>query len=129
MKKINAMNILLFNIIVFVLLVILYLSTFSSINDAKNYLIETQSLYASYKNSKESLLVKKDVILHLKSISKKLNINNMKIEQKSKKVVIYFSSFDLKTQEKLLNEIFNERFIILKCKIGKNTTMIEIGTN
>ena len=127
MKKINAINILVLNIIILLIVFNFYKSSSSDIVSTKNYFIETQKVYTTYKNSKESLYVKKDVEKILRKIARNLNIKNINIVARGKKLIVNVENITLQKQDKFLNKVFNEKFIILKCQIEKNITKLELG--
>ena len=128
MKKINSITILLVSIIIFLVIVNLYKYTNTNVQNVKSEYLEIQKLSLGFATSKKSLYTKGKAEQQLRKITRQLNIKNLSIVKKNKKLVVKVNKISFYEQEKFLNKVLNEKFIILKLKIEKNELEIEIGT-
>lgn len=127
MKKINSLTILLISIIIFLIIVNLYKYTNSNIENVKSEYLEIQKLSLGFTTSKKSLYTQRKAEQQLRNITRQLNIKNLSIVKKSKKLIVKVKKMSFYEQDKFLNKVLNEKFIILKLKIEKNELEIEIG--
>jgi len=127
MKKINSMIILFLSVFFLLLMIALYKYTNLGVIESQQYYLQVNDIYNSYKSSKNSLFMKKDVQWIVQKIINELDLNNLKVTHNDKKILLEIGNLSLQKQDKLLNKILNERFIILKLKVEKNHTMIELG--
>ncbi len=127
MKKITPLNILFINILVLFLVLLLYSYTNSDIKNITKEYIEYKSLSVNYKNSKNSFYRKQEVENKIKKILRQLRIKNAIIKKSGKKLNIQIKKISLSKKDKLLNKVFNEKFIIIKFKIEKNNFLLELG--
>jgi len=127
MKRINSVTILVINIFLLLIVLNFYKNSVVNIEESQKYLLEIQSVYSKYKQSKESLYKSTQAEKILRKIIKQLNMKNVTIVKTSKKLLLKGDNIPLKKQDRLFNKILNEKFIILKSTIEKGSIMMEIG--
>ena len=127
MKKLNALSILLVNIILLLIVLNFYKNSSSVVDESRYYFENTNVIYSTYKNSKSNLYVKNDASKVLNKILKQLKIKNVNIVKSTKSLKFTVKNLTLQKQEKLINKILNEKFKIIKCTVEKNIVTFEIG--
>lgn len=127
MKKIEGIVLLFITSMIFGIVFLLYNYTSQKIDEKKDELENKKIVYNKYFQSKESLYRSNEAQKNLERIVKKFALAKNSISKDGKKLRLKVENISLDKQEKLLNTILNEKFMILMCRVENKSVFMEIG--
>lgn len=127
MKKITPLYVFLFNILFLFIVLIIYQSSVTKIDEYKLEYTNIKKLSIAYKSKKDRLYTKGKVKIEIKKILKKLHMKKISLKESEGKLIITLLDNRWNKQNQFLNKVLNEKFIISKMKIKNKNIFLEIG--
>ncbi len=127
MKNVNVVFVLMSSVVLFLIAIV-------SFNDAKENLeikrkefVEYKNTAIQYKTNHENFSDEVYITEKLETIVKDLGIQNAKIIQKDKTIILSVGGLSSASFQVLFTTILNENFNITKFDVSSNSMLLEIG--